>query len=96
MPPGMEKESMRSCCLSWESEGGLRRPTQFPEAQLGHIENILIFVLAGPLRLLLGEGGRVKFIERNMNQWERQKPRSSGSHEVVRRQKWLGVGGACK
>lgn len=56
---------MKSCCLSPRSEGGLRHTTQFPEAQLGHIENILIFVLEGLLRLLLGEGGRAKFIRRN-------------------------------
>lgn len=43
----------------------MRHTTQFPEAQLGHIENILIFVLEGLLRLLLGEGGRAKFIRRN-------------------------------
>lgn len=44
--------------------GRVETPYTVPEAQLGHIENILIFVLAGPLRLLLGEGGRAKFIER--------------------------------
>lgn len=63
-PSLVPKDKMRNCYLSLRREGGLRHPTQFPEAQLGHIENIVIFVLEGPLRPLLEEGGRAKFMRR--------------------------------
>jgi hypothetical protein len=45
----------RSSYSSVRSEGGLRLQANLPGAPLGHIENILIFILEGPLRLLLGE-----------------------------------------
>lgn len=50
--------------MSVRNKVRLRLQARLPRVQLGHIENMLMFVLERPLGLLLGEVARLTLIRR--------------------------------